>query len=212
MSMPQHQPVKKFTVQEYLDLERAAQGRHQFLDGDILAMAGESGNHADISMNLAGLLHSQLKGKPCRARTKDTKVRSGPDRPHGSNTKGLFSYPDLVVICGEPVYHDEHHDVVLNPTAIIEVLSPSTEAFDRGAKFIRLRHWNPSLENYVLVSQEEAFVEVYQRTDETTWTMKQSAGMSDSASLAAIECVLPLAEVYERVEFSPAAATADPAD
>jgi Uma2 family endonuclease len=94
-------------------------------------------------------------------------VRSGPDRPLGSSALGLFSYPDVVVICGEPVYHDEHQDVVLNPTVIVEVLSPSTEAFDRGAKFIRLRSWNPSLQNYVLVSQDAPLVDVYLRTDET---------------------------------------------
>ncbi len=203
MSMPQRQAAVKITVDEYLRGERAAESRHEYLDGEVIAMAGESGPHGDISVNVVVALGNQLKGKSCRLRTKDTKVRSGPDRPHGSNTKGLFSYPDAVVICGEPIYHDDHHDVVLNPTLIVEVLSPSTERMDRGEKFIRLRNWNPSLMDYVLISQEEAFIEVFHRTDETTWTMKETAGLSTTAVLASIECVLPLAEVYDRVEFPP---------
>jgi Uma2 family endonuclease len=202
--MPQERIEPRVTIDEYLRLERAAHQRHEYLDGEIIAMAGESGNHADVSTNVVGLLHAQLTGKDCRVRTKDTKIRSGPDRPHGSNTKGLFSYPDAVVICGEPMYHDEHNDVVLNPTVIVEVLSPSTEAFDRGKKFMRLRNWNPSLMDYDLISQVEPFIEVFHRTDASTWTMKESVGLEASAVLPAIECVLPLAEVYDRVDFSSA--------
>lgn len=203
MSMPQRQPVKKITIEEYLRGERAAQSRHYYVDGEVFAMAGESGSHADISTNVVGLLHAQLKGKPCRVRTKDTKVRSGPDRPHGSSTKGLFSYPDVVVICGEPIYHDEHNDVVLNPTVIVEVLSPSTERIDRGEKFIRLRNWNPTLEDYVLVSQVEPLIEVFHRTGEITWSLTPAEGLAAAARLTAIDCALPLTEVYDRVEFSP---------
>ncbi len=203
MSMPQRRSLR-IPVDEYLRRERHAEGRHEYLDGELFAMAGESGSHADISANVVILLGNQLKGQPCRVRTKDTKVRSGPDRPHGSSTQGPFSYPDVIVICGEPIYHDEHQDVVLNPTVIVEVLSPSTEAFDRGAEFIRLRSWNPILQNYVLVSQDVPLVEVYQRTDETAWSLTPATGLSATASLASlasIECALPLAEVYERVEF-----------
>jgi Uma2 family endonuclease len=203
MSMPQHQREPKLTVDEYLRFERAADQRHEFLDGKLIAMAGESGNHADISTNVVISIGAQLKGKDCRARTKDTKIRSGPDRPHGSNTKGLFSYPDVVVICGEPVYHDEHNDVVLNPTAIVEVLSPSTEAFDRGEKFIRLRSWNPSLMDYVLISQTEPLIEVFHRTGETTWSLTPATGLLESAAIESIACRLPLSEVYDRVEFRP---------
>jgi Uma2 family endonuclease len=122
-------------VDQYLEMERASEERHFYLDGEIYAMAGESGAHGDISANLVISLGTQLKGKPCRARTKDTKVRSGPNPTAGRNTDGLYSYPDVVVICGEPHYHDEHE--VTNPTAIVEVLSPEMEAFDRGEKFTR---------------------------------------------------------------------------
>ena len=200
MSMPQVQ-TQRVSINDYLRRERAADVRHEYLDGEIFAMAGESGPHADISANLVGLLHSQLKGHLCRVRTKDTKVRSGPDRPHGSHTKGLFSYPDVVVICGDPGYHDDHQDVVLNPTVIVEVLSPFTEAFDRGVKFIRLRSWNPSLQYYVLVAQDAPLIEVYQRTDEEHWSLQTFEGLSVTAPLAAIDCQLPLAEVFDRVQF-----------
>ena len=110
-----------YTIEQYLKIEREADERSEYIDGEIYAMAGESGAHADISMNLAGILQNQLRGTPCRARTKDTKVRSGALKEHFG--RGMISYPDLVVICGEPAYHDRHKDVVLNPAVIIEVLS-----------------------------------------------------------------------------------------
>src|SRR5688572_25678141 len=115
-----------------MPMERAAEERHVYLDGEIFAMAGESDPHGIISVNLVGTFFNQLKGKPCQARTKETKVRSGPVPETGRGTKGMFSYPDVVVVCGEVEYHDAYRDVILNPKAIIEVLSPSTEAFDRG--------------------------------------------------------------------------------
>ncbi len=137
MGLPRSKP--KMTIDEYLTFERAAEERHQYIDGEIFAMAGKSPVHGDVSLNLAGVFYNQLKGKPCRARTKDTKVRSGPTPMPPRSTMGMFSYPDIVVICGEPEYHDAFKDVVLNPTAIAEVLSPSTEAFDKGEKFERYK-------------------------------------------------------------------------
>lgn len=204
MSMPKLEPL--FTVDDYLRLERDATERHEFLDGRVFAMAGESGPHGDISFNINGLLFPQLKGTPCRARTKDTKVHSGPDRPQHAGASGLFSYPDVVVICGEPVYHDEREDVVLNPTAIIEVLSPSTEAFDRGEKFNRLINWNPTLQNYVLVAQNQPSIDVFHRQADDTWKFEHIEGLEKTATIASIHCTLPLADVYDRIEF-PANAT-----
>ncbi|MGH8587999.1 MAG: Uma2 family endonuclease [Gammaproteobacteria bacterium] len=129
----------RHTVEEYLALERASEERHEYLDGQIYAMAGESQNHGDICINLIAELRTQLRGKPCRVWTKDVKVRSGPLplRPHAR--KGLFSYPDVVIVCGEPQFLDPQQDVLINPKVIIEVLSPTTEAFDRGEKFRRYR-------------------------------------------------------------------------
>ncbi len=201
MSMPKLEPL--FTVDDYLRLERAAVDRHEFLDGRVFAMAGESGPHGDVSANIVASIVTQLKGTPCRARTKDTKVRSGPERPHHAGASGLFSYPDVVVICGEPVYHDEYEDVVLNPTAIIEVLSPSTEAFDRGEKFNRMINGNPTLQNYVLVSQQQPHIDVFHRQGDGTWKFEPIAGLEKTASIASIHCTLPLADVYDRIEFPP---------
>jgi len=199
MGLPQLQPKPLITVDEYLALERTAEERHEYLDGQILAMAGESGEHGDITVNLVVTLGTQLKGTPCRARTKDTKVRSGPSVLHG--TSGLFSYPDIVVICGEPSYHDAHRDVILNPTAIIEALSPSTEAFDRGLKFHRYQTWNPTLTDYLLVSQDQPQIEHFSRQDNGTWAYQRHTGLDATVHIPSIKCTLKLADVYDRVVF-----------
>jgi Uma2 family endonuclease len=157
-----------YTVDQYLAIERESEERCYYLDGEIYAMAGESGRHGNISANIVGTLVGQLKGTPCRARTKDTKVRSGPILRAGETTRGLFSYPDVLVICGEPEYHDAYQDVVLNPKVILEVLSESTEAFDRGEKFTRLQKWNPTLTDYLLVSQEQEQLEHFTRQPDGT--------------------------------------------
>src|SRR5689334_25210253 len=119
-----------YTIKEYLAMEREAEERHEYLDGYILAMSGESEAHGEISANISVIIGSQLRGTPCRMRIKDTKVRSGPN-PHPGSTKGVFSYPDLVVICGERQFHDVYQDVDLNATVLIEVRRESTGRFDR---------------------------------------------------------------------------------
>jgi Uma2 family endonuclease len=199
MSMPKLKP--KCTVDQYLAMERGSAERNIYLDGDIYAMAGESDAHADISLNLAGIFYNQLRGKRCRARTKDTKVRSGDTPMLGRSTSGMFSYPDVVVICGEPEYHDANKEVVLNPTAIVEVLSTSTEAFDRGEKFTRYQTWNTTLTDYVLVSQDKPQIEHFVRDKDGTWSYRRYTGLESSLVIASIGCTLKLAEVYERVSF-----------
>lgn len=190
-----------FTTSEYLTIERAAEDRHEYVDGHIFAMAGESGEHGDISANVVIALGSQLKGKPCRVRTKDTKVHSGPELRTDHTLRGMFSYPDVVVICGEPLYHDAHKDVILNPTAIVETLSPSTEAFDRGEKFDRYKTWNPTLRDYLLVSQDEPRVEHHSKQADGSWSYHLYTGLEASVGIASIQCTLKLADVYERVAF-----------
>lgn len=188
-----------YSLEEYLELERKADERSEFIDGEIYAMSGESGRHGDISMNLAGIVQNQLRGTNCRGRIKDTKVKSGAIKERFG--KGMISYPDLVVICGEPEYHDKHKDVVLNPTVIIEVLSESTEEFDRGVKFMRYRNFNDTLADYVLVSQDEPHVEHYIRQPNGDWLLREYYGLESSFRIDSINCVLNLAEIYERVEF-----------
>ncbi|MFZ4626937.1 MAG: Uma2 family endonuclease [Blastocatellia bacterium] len=188
------------TVEEYLASERASVERHEYLDGLVYAMAGESPTHGTICTNLISEVRVQLKGTPCQAWSKDCKVRSGPVLDP-RDRKGLFSYPDLVVFCGEPSFHDAHRDVLTNPVVIIEVLSPSTEVFDRGEKFARLRTWNPSLLDYLLVSQSSPFVEQFTRREDGSWLYRFGEDLSASLSIESIGCTLHLAEVYDRIVF-----------
>lgn len=199
MSVAQTEP--RYTIEEYLALEREAEERHEYLDGYIYAMAGESPAHADICTNVVREVSTQLRGTPCRVRSKDTKVRSGPAPTHRRTTRGLFSYPDAVVICGEPQYHDEHRDVLLNPSVIIEVLSESTEAFDRGAKFLRYQTWSPTLSDYLLVSQLGPIVEHFARRGDGTWSYAVYQGLAQSVPINSIDCTLKLADIYDRIVF-----------
>jgi Uma2 family endonuclease len=195
------QSEARYTVEEYLALEREAEERHEYLDGQIFLMAGESPEHGDICSNLVIRLGTQLQDTNCRVRSKDTKVRSGTSSMSPKSAKGLFSYPDIVVICGEPQYYDEHRHVVINPSVIIEVLSDSTEAFDRGAKFLRYRNWNPSLTDYILVWQSDPIVEHYVRQPDGGWSIYVYESIEDSVFIKSINCTLRLAEVYDRVVF-----------
>ncbi len=190
----------RLTVEEYLEMERQSPERHEYLDGFVYAMAGESPNHGTISTNLISEVRVQLKGSPCQGWAKDCKVRSGPAAEPGGRS-GIYSYPDLVVFCGEPIFHDQHRDVLTNPVVIIEVLSPSTEAFDRGEKFTRLRNWNPSLKDYLLVSQVAPLVEHFVRRDDGSWLYRAAEDITASLTIESIGCRLHLGEIYDRIVF-----------
>jgi len=190
-----------YTVEEYLALERQSEERHEYIDGQIYAMAGESIEHGIICTNLSGQLYSQLRGTPCQVLSKDMKVRSGPVPRLHQTTKGLYSYPDLVVVGGEPQHLDQHCDVLLNPTVIIEVLSPTTEAFDRGDKFRRYRTWLPSLIDYLLVAQSTPLIDHFHRQPSGDWLLSSVSSLEGSLRLASINCALQLAEVYDRIVF-----------
>lgn len=208
MSVPKTETI--YTEAEYLALERESEERHEYLDGHICAMAGESLEHGDICMNLSRIVSTGLLGSACRALSKDTKVRSGPIPKSRYSTKGLYSFPDLVVVCGEPLFLDEHRDVLLNPKVIIEVLSPSTEAFDRGEKFWRYRTYLDSLTDYVVVAQSMALVEHFARREDGKWVIAATATeLSDTVTLSSIDCTLRLSDVYDRIVF-PAAPDDEP--
>lgn len=184
-----------FTAEEYLAFERAAEMKHEYLDGQIYAMAGASPQHNQICFNLAGELRPQLKGRPCRGFSSDQKTSTDP--------ADLFSYPDLTIVCGEPKFHDEQQDVMLNPTVIIEVLSPTTEAYDRGEKFARYRQLK-SLSDYILVAQDKACIEHYIRQPgKRPWLYIVETDLSAKIWIASIKCELKLADVYDLVEFPP---------
>ena len=199
MGLPKPRP--HYSVDEYLAIERASEERHEYVDGEIYAMAGENGEHGDITVNLVVSLGSQLRGTSCRARTKDTKVCSGPILRSDSSTRVMFSYPDVVFVCGEPEYHDDYKDVILNPTAIVEVLSKTTEAFDRGEKFTRYQTWNPTLTDYLLVSQDRPQIEHFHRQADGSWSYQRFTDLEATVSIPSIQCVLKLADVYERIVF-----------
>jgi len=194
-------PKSILTEDEYLAFERGAEDRHIYVDGEIFAMAGESGAHSDITANAFASLHAQLRGTPCRARTKDTKVRSGPSSRSGKRRAGLYSYPDIVVIRAEPEYLDAIGDVILNPKVIVEALSDSTEAFDRGLKFARYQKYNPTLTDYVLVSQNQPQIEHFHREQNGSWTYQIHEGLKAIVKLPSIRCRLRAADVYERIDF-----------
>lgn len=188
-----------YSFDEYLEHERKADERSELIDGEIYAMAGESGAHGDISANFLASLVVKLRGSECRARTKDTKVKSGAMKERFG--KGMISYPDIVVICGEPEYHDKHKDIVLNPAIVIEVLSETTEEFDRGVKFMRYRNFNDTLTDYILVSQIEPHIEHFIWQENGDWLLKEYYGLGANFRIDSINCALDLVEVYDRIEF-----------
>src|ERR687887_67225 len=200
-----------FTIDQYLALERTEEERHEYLDGCVYAMAGESPDHGRICMNLYGSLWPQLRGTPCEALAKDPKVRCGPTPRPGQSMQGLFAYPGLVIVCGALQFHDQARDVLLNPTVIVEVLSPSTEAFDWGEKFRRYRTWLPTLTDYVLVAQDRPLIDHYRRQEDDTWVLRALEGLQARMHLVTIGCTVPLTDVYERVVFPTTPAAEEPA-
>lgn len=203
MAIPKLKRDKKYlyTVEEYLAIDRASQERYEYYDGEIRLMAGESDWHGIISVNLTSELHFQLKGKNCQVRSKDAKVQTGGFRLDTKSKKGIFSYPDLIVVCGNVEYHDKHQDIILNPKLIIEVLSDSTEMFDRQKKFSRYRMFNSTLTDYILVAQDFPIVEHFTRQDDGSWKVNTYIGLDQNFAIESIECNLNLMEIYDRIEF-----------
>src|SRR5215212_3537014 len=208
MSLPR--AYTRHSVEEYLALERESEERSEYLDGQIYAMAGESPEHGAICTNIGGQLYAQLRGKSCQVFSKDMKVRSGP-APKLGQTKGLYSYPDLVVVCGDLKFHDEHRDVLLNPSVVVEVLSPATEAFDRGEKWARYQTWLPELTDYLLVSQTKPQIDHFHRRAGGEWVYSLVNSLEDSLYLNSVGCVLELIDVYDRIVF-PVEESEDPSE
>jgi len=184
-----------YTPEEYLEFERQSDERHEFWDGYLFQMVGESLSHSRVCVNLTAEVRFSLRGKPCEALSSNMKVRT--------STASLFSYPDLTIVCGEPLFHDRKKDVVVNPRVIFEVLSPSTERYDRGKKFQRYRLGNETLTDYVLIAQEVCLVEHYQKSANGNWIFENYTELSDVLRLAEIELELVLENLYDRVELQP---------
>lgn len=176
----------------YLAAERASESKHELWSGEVFAMAGASYAHNKIVTNLAGELRGRLRDRPCDVLPSDMKVFVP--------TKSGFVYPDLSIVCGEPRFHDDERDVLLNPILIVEVLSDTTERFDRGDKFAGYRAIE-SIRQVLLVSQDQRRVEVFTRAG-PRWILDDVTG-SDVARLEAVDCDLPLDEVYLKVLAEP---------
>ena len=190
------QPKPYLSPEDYLALERRAEFKSEYFDGEIFAMAGASEPHNLIVANTLSEIRQQLKKRPCRAYANDMRVKVSPT--------GLFTYPDVIVVCGQARFDDSQRDTLLNPTLIVEVLSGSTEAYDRGRKFEHYRKLE-SLMEYVLIAQHRPHVESYRRQPDQRWVLTESDGLESSLRLDAIDCELALAEIYDKVEFPGAA-------
>lgn len=186
-------PKSKLTPKEYLEFERKSEIKHEYFNGEIFAMSGAKRNHNKVVANLSGLIWQQLKGKPCEFYPNDMRVFVP--------SSGLYTYPDLVVVCNEPQFQDDVFDTLLNPILLIEVLSDSTESYDRGKKFQHYRSIE-SLQEYILVSQHEARVEKYVRHGDGFWLLSEAVGSDSEIEFASIECLLSLSDVYDKIDFS----------
>jgi Uma2 family endonuclease len=181
------------TPEQYLEIERAAEFRSEYYAGRMYAMSGASYNHVLITLSLGGELRAALKLSPCAVGTNDLRLRISP--------RGLYTYPDIVVVCGDPKFADDQKDTLANPTFLAEVLSPSTEAYDRGFKSAQYRKIE-SLQEYVLVSQTEPRLEVFRRQPGGGWLLSEFVGLDAVSRFDSLGCEIPLAEIYAKVTLS----------
>ena len=184
------EPHARLTVEEYLAQERRSETRNEYLAGEVFAMTGASREHNLIAGNIFAALHGQLRGRSCEVYANDMRVRV--------QETGLYTYPDLVVACGEPRFEDGELDTLLNPTLVVEVLSRSTQDYDRGTKFAHYRTI-PELREYLLFTQERVHAEHFVRRDDGSWVLTETSDRTAAIELASIGCRLALADVYERV-------------
>lgn len=183
------EPKHFLTAAQYLEMERASEVRHEYYRGELFAMAGGSARHALIAMNLGAELRNRFKGR-CAVVGSDLKLAIDP--------QSHYVYPDLMIFCDGLRLLDGTDDVALNPSVIIEVLSPSTESYDRSGK-ARAYHRLPSVREYIMVSQQQAIVERYHRHSESEWIYTLHEGLD--ATLPCLDCTVPLAEIYAGVDF-----------
>jgi len=186
-------PVHRLTEEQYLAMERAAEFKSEFLDGEMFAMSGVSMQHALLQGNIYGELYMRLRGGDCMAFNSDIRVRV--------SSTGMYTYPDISVVCGKPKLADAHQDNLLNPAVIFEVLSPSTERYDRGLKFQHYRTIG-SLQDYVLVDQSKIRIEHFTRQADNTWTLRDYQRLEEELRIDSIAVSIPLARIYDRVELA----------
>ncbi|MET0753796.1 MAG: Uma2 family endonuclease [Pyrinomonadaceae bacterium] len=192
-------PKPVYSADEYLALEGNAEYRSQFYNGEIFAMNGEfsamagaSRQHNIVGGNAYANLHFQLRSRECEIYQNDMRVKVSED---------FYTYPDVVIVCGKPQIEKKHGENLLNPVVLIEVLSPSTEKFDRGEKAQLYRSMS-SLREYVLISQDKSYIEHFIRQENGGWLLREYSGMSETLHLPNIDCEIALSEIYAKVNFT----------
>src|SRR5689334_2786280 len=190
MSVP---GTDSMTPAEYLEIERKAEFKSEYIAGRMYAMSGVSRRHSLIAGNLYREISSQFRGRNCEAHIADMRVNISPT--------GMYTYPDLVAVCGEARFEDAAVDTLLNPTVIIEVLSPSTEAYDRGEKFANYRRLE-TLREYVLIAQEQLRIEHYRR-EGSEWVLTEISDPEGTLNLPSIDCHISVSAIYEKIDFDP---------
>ena len=185
-------PNNLLTPEQYLEQERKAEYRSEYFDGQLLAKTGSSADHCTIVGNIAVGIHQQFRKRTCE-------VYANMMRLKVSKTSSYF-YPDVVAVCGKPQFEDDEQDILLNPIVIIEVLSPSTESYDRGTKFAHYRTIN-SLSDYLLIAQDKIHVEHYVRQSDRSWLFSEYKLAKDKFQIDSIGCEVSLEEIYEKVEM-----------
>lgn len=186
------QPKTRYTPEEYLALERSCETKHEYYNGEIFVMGGATKQHVRIVTNLVVELGSLLKAGPCTVYATDLRVQVSPT--------GLYTYPDVIVLCDEPRFSDEQEDTLVNPALIIEVLSESTKDYDRGGKF-ELYRMIDSFVEYLLIAQDRPHVEHYVRQPDRSWVLYETNSLEDTIHLKSVHCSLPLSEIYGKIDF-----------
>jgi Uma2 family endonuclease len=183
--------VTKLTEEQYLAMDRAAEFKSEYFDGEMFAMSGGSMQHARLQKNIIGELYNALRGGDCEPFGSDFRVRV---------SSRMYAYPDISIVCGKPQLADGHQDILLNPVVVIEVLSPSTEKYDRGLK---LQHYRTitTLQDYILVEQNENRIDQYTRQENNLWILRDYQSLDQELAIKSIAASLSLRRIYDRAEF-----------
>jgi Uma2 family endonuclease len=189
-TLPQHY----LSPEQYLTIERQAQCKSEYYAGEMFAMSGASEPHNVLTVNMSREISLQLRGRPCRSYASEMRFKV--------SAAGLYTYPDVVAVCGERHFDDDVRDTLINPTVIVEVLSPSTELYDRGKKF-EMYSRIESLTDYILISQDRPRVEHYLRQGDRKWLLSVADDLQAVLSIASLDCAISLSDIYENVDFAP---------
>jgi Uma2 family endonuclease len=187
------QPKTLLTPEQYLEIERAAEYKSEYYGGEMFAMAGAREAHNLVVTNTVRELSSQLRSRPCRVYSNDMRVRIA--------ATNLYTYPDVVAVCGDPRFLDEQRDTLLNPVLLVEALSPSTEAYDRGRKFEHYKTLD-SLREYLLIATDRAHADLYARQADGRWLLTSASGMDEALILDSVDARLLMADIYHKVELT----------